>query len=145
MTETIDRQITGAVGQPDASAITSPLQPEAGEEAMPFKYNMDFRPQGNQGNEAGAVARQRARIKQLEKVGRGILLDKPVTTDVVILTPSKGAVLFELVRPGEPIPEWDMVPNARVDISRPAPSGVFTPFEPTGRSYSIKVDANKTE
>lgn len=144
---TIDRRITDQdrLATQVAVADTTEPQTQTEEKPMPFQYNMDFRPKGYQGNTEGAAARQRARIKQLERAGRGILLKEAVTTNLVIINTDNGGYKFELVRPGAPIPEYEMTPGVKVDISRPAPSGVFTPLEPTGRSYSFKVNPNKAE
>lgn len=104
-------------------------------ESQPFVFNTDFRPKGPQGNEDGTAARQRARMNHLQNMGRGILMNEAIAGNLVVITPHNGGLIFELVSAREPIPEREMVPGSKVDLN-----GVFTPFEPTGKSFSMKVN-----
>jgi hypothetical protein len=113
-----------------------PATPDNGESNEPKPTATivhDLRPQGDQGNSAGAEARQRARIKHLEKMGAGILMDEAVTGRVVVITESNGGYNFNLALAGEKVPEREMVPGAAVDLGR-----TFTTFIPTDVKWSVK-------
>lgn len=102
------------------------LQIEADESVvLEERIYWNMRPQGPQGEPNGAEARQRARIKNIELAGRGILLDEALTGDLVVISKKNGGFVFEHVRACEPIPEREMVPGAEVE-----PDGVFTPLIP---------------